>query len=303
MAFFKPNISKQLATAISQRDALVARLSDAEVAIIERQTAAEQAALDGASDDVLAAAEGKLRAAQDRRMTLRAALTKAEAAVTDLEHARDEAADRALRERTGAQVELLARELVDTVASMVEAADRLSACTYRANTVVPEAASLNHFAQLAKGEIPAAGEMIARLLRQHAAAVLAGHAPAAMPLPPEAYIEPAAPAASPTQTLFCLRSVKWTDDAGQQRIAGPFQDAELPVPLVPRALKSGACVPLTDPRRRELYGAQPGHPRAATALDLDAEPEPPVRSPTEPIQHSAFEQPRIGEPYTLRIAR
>src|SRR5580692_8098575 len=68
--------------------------------------------------------------------------------------------------------------------------------------------------------------MTSKLLRQHAAAVLAGSASATMPKPMEAYVAPPAHTKPPTQVLFCLRSVKWIDDAGQQRIAGKFEDAE-----------------------------------------------------------------------------
>jgi hypothetical protein len=120
--------------------------------------------------------------------------------------------------------------------------------------------------------------------------------------PPEAYVAPPAPTKPPTQALFCLRSVKWIDDAGQQRIAGKFEDAEVPVRLVGKALKCGACVPITDPRRRELHGTQGGFaPRLDTATDLDVDPA--THSSSEPIQHSAFEPARIGEARILKIAR
>jgi hypothetical protein len=303
MALFQKSPEKILIAAINARDQLIARLSDSEVVIIERQTAAEQAAMDGADDNVLTIAEDKLRAAQERRVTLRAALTKSEALVDRLEQERAEQADKEEREKTAAEVELLAREVVEAGAAFVATAAKLADCSLRASVAAPEAAGLTRFARAVESEIPAGCNLTARLLRDHRAAVLARSAPALLAKPPEPYVAPPAPAKPPTQILFCLRSVKWIDDAGQQRIVGKFEDAEVPVRLVGRALKCGACVPITDPRRRELHGTRGGFPpRLDTATDLDADPA--THAPVEPILASSpFTPVDRGPPITLRVAR
>jgi hypothetical protein len=303
MGLFKMSQEKQIVAAISARDKITARLADAERAVTDHRQVAEALALDGASDDALDAAEAKTRASVDRAATLRAALAQSVIVVANLERERDEAADRKQREATSSEVEQLARRMTDACARLVADAAALADWTARAAAVVPEAGGVLNFCVIVGNEIPAASSMISRLLRVHAQAVLDGRAAAVMPKAMEAYVAPPAPTNPPSQVLFCLRSVKWVDDAGQQRIAGKFEDAEVPVRLVGKALKCGACVPMTDPRRRELHGTQGGFPpRLDTATDLDVDPATQVSS--EPILASSpFTVVDRGGPIQMKIAR
>jgi hypothetical protein len=300
MGIFKPTIDKQIATARDTRDKLIARLSESEAAIIACQTKAEQLALDGASDDILTGAENALRAAQDRRATLRAALTKASSECDRLEKERGDAADRKTREETAAALELLSRECVESAEAVRAAVDRLYACMVKAATIAPEASGLATFSEMARVEIPSGAELIAKLLRQNREQVLAGHAPARMPMVPEPFVQPSAPAREPTAMLFALRPVKWRDEFGKQRMGGKFQDCEVPQRLAARALQSGAVVSLDNPLRRQ-YGSQGGPvPHASSAFDLDAEASPePEHVAEPPIVHSEFERVDRGPPFVL----
>jgi hypothetical protein len=298
MAFFKVSLEKQLSNAVSARDKLRTRLAEAEAAIIERQAAAEQAALDGADDNALTGAENKLRAAQDRGVTLRAALTKSEALVARLEHERAKQADAAQREKTGSEVELLARAVIEAAGELTAAAATMADLAARAAVAVPEARGLEQFVGACRVEVPAAADLIARLLRTHAAAVLARTAPAVLAKPPEPIVEPLKEK-PPTVTLFALRPVRWIAADGAPCIAQKFTDAELTPSAASRGLACGALVPLDSPLRRQNHGTVEGHPRADLAFDLDAAP---VRT-AEPTLHSAFEPARIGEPRILKIAR
>lgn len=303
MPIFSKSPAKQLADTINARDKLAERLRDAEIAVTDLRQEAERLALLGADDAQLSAAEARTREKADRVMTLQAALAQSKAAVADLERARDEAADKKQRQETSTECEALARRMSEGCAKLVADAAALSDWTARAVPVVWEANGLLGFCDIIAKEIPAASELIAKLLRIHGQNVLAGSAPAAMRLPPEKYVEPAVAPAPPTQTLFCIRSVKWKNEAGQQQIAGQFQDADLPQHLVARALKSRACVPISDPRRRELHGtAGPYHPNPAHALDLDLDEPEPAASVAQPT-HPAFEKVTVGEARILKIAR
>jgi hypothetical protein len=300
MGIFRTSPDRQLSDAIGSRDRLIARLSDAEVAIIACQTKAEQLALSGADDDQLTGAENALRAAQDRRSTLRAALLKSEAEVARLERERADAADRSRREEVGAALELVSRECVESAEEVRAAVDRLYGNMARAATIAPEAGGLTTFAEMARVEIPEGADLIARLVRQNREQVLAGHAPPRMPTLPEPYVEILPPPA-PTTTLFALRSIRWIDDAGKRQLVAQYNDAVLPQRLAARALQSGACVAVTDPCRRKLHtqGATPPNP--AGAFDLDAPPPEPERSSGE--LHSAFEVVDRGPTRILQIAR
>jgi hypothetical protein len=298
MALFKSSPEKILSNAIAARDKLIARLSDSEIAIIGCQTHAERCAIDGASDDVLSGAEDKLRAAQERRVTLRAALSSSEALVARLEHERDEQADKEQREKTGAEVELLAREVVEAGAAFVAAATVLADCALRASVVVPESGGLVRFAGACRSEIPAGGDLVAKLLRNHGAAVLARSAPALLAQPPQAYAAPTATPA-PTVQLFALRPVRWIAADGAQRLGQKFSDVFVTHSAASRGLAVGALAVMDSPLRREHHNTVGGSADPALAFDLDAEP---VRE-AAPVLASAFTPVDRGAPFTLKVAR
>jgi hypothetical protein len=303
MALFRTSPEKQLTTATGARDKLRARLADAESAVIDLRATAERLALDGAPDDALSAAEAKTRALIDRTATLRAALAQSEADVADLERGLAEQADKAMREKTGSEIELLAREVIEAAAAMTAAAAVFADCAARAAVAVPEARGLEQFTGVCRVEVPAAADLIARLLRTHAAAVLARTAPALLAKPPERFVEPLA-AKPPTVQLFCLRPIKFRIASGELIAVQKFRDAEMPLATAKRALELRACVPITDLLRKQHHNTTPGNADPALALDLDAEPA--TQAPIEPIQRSTpFTIIDRGPGYTMpqKVAR
>lgn len=118
-----------------------------------------------------------------------------------------------------------------------------------------------------------------------------------MPQPPEAYVAPPTPAPPPTVQLFALRSIKFKNADGLVIAVQKFRDVDLPPATAARALRIKACVQLTDPLRRLHHNTMPGNVDPALALDLD-EPEQPRLA--EPLVHSAFEKPVIGEAKILK---
>jgi hypothetical protein len=132
------------------------------------------------------------------------------------------------------------------------------------------------------------------------AAVAAGDAP--IPHRPEPVVPVTVVPPAPTQIVFALRSVKWRDENGVQQVAGKFKDAYLPPSLVAKAIKCGACTPITDPRRVQLHNTQGDHPRADLAFDLDADPA--QQQIEEPIERpSPFTSVSRGAPYQMKVAR
>lgn len=274
---------------------LRAQLAEAEAAILQSREQAKT--VTGADSHVLDAAEGLIRSAQIHQETISAAVGEVESNLAALERAKSEAADRAQREQTAQSVELLARRVLETAEAMTKAAAAFAVHIEKASAIAPEAGGLLHFAHIVGREIPAAVEQTGKLLRAHAASVLRGDAAAVMPEPAPAYVPPPVAPREATTTLFCLRSVKWRDDQGQQKSAAQFTDASIPARLVGRALRIGACVGLDHPRRKENH-TQGGQARLDTATDLD-EPESPRLA--EPLVHGAFEKPVIGEAKILKI--
>lgn len=291
------SLAKQLLNATAARDKLVERLAAAERAVTDHRQAAEALALDGAPDEKLDATEAQMRASIDRAATLKAALAQSVIVVANLEKERDEQADKKQRQETSAEVEALARRVHEGCAKLVADAKVLNDWTARAVPIVPEAGGILNFCQIISREIPQASDLIAKLLRQHGATVLAGAASPLLKPPPEAFVEPPPPPKPETVTVFALRSVKFKNADGLVIAVQKFRDVELPPALAEKALRLKACVQLTDPLRRLHHNTMPGNVDPALALDLD-EPEQPRLA--EPLVHSAFEKPVIGEAKILK---
>lgn len=303
MGIFKPSIDKQLAAAIDARNRLTSRLADIEPNMADLAAEAERCALDNLPDAELDKVEARMRAASDRGQTLRAALAKATAEVNRLEQARADAADKARREEVGAALELVSRECIESAEAVRIAVDRLYTCMVKAATIAPEAGGLATFAEMARVEIPSGAELISKLLRQNREKVFCGSAPPRMPMVPEPFVRPSAPARELTAMLFALRPIKWRDEFGKQRMGGKFQDVEVPQRLAAKALRSGAVVSLDNPLRRQ-HGSQGGPvPHASSAFDLDAGASPEPEHVAEPIVHSEFERVDRGPPFVLKLAR
>jgi len=105
---------------------------------------------------------------------------------------------------------------------------------------LPDAAGLHSFAVRAKAELPGSIEMLTKLIRAYAAAVLAGHAQATLPQVEAAAPPPAPP--PPTQWAFSVKPIKWTDASGTVQTQHAFFEVQLPPVVAARALRKGACV-------------------------------------------------------------
>lgn len=200
MAIFKTTPEKQIQRDIdaakTNRERVSARLAECEQAIARHSAAAKDYALTG-DDAGLDAAETSLRAAQDRAVTLRSALSEIDQQLANLERAKSDMADRKVRAETAAETELLVRKLTEVGAEFNSTAERLSEHTARAVPVVLDALGLDRFLAVCRAEVPAALELVTTLLRAHADAVIAGTAPAKMPRPDDASAQVATPTAQP----------------------------------------------------------------------------------------------------------
>jgi len=142
---FRSNtVDKRITDAVASRDKLIGRLRDTDICIADARAIAERTAIDG-DDSQLDAAEAKTRVLSDRSQTLKAALAKIESEIADLERERDDAADRAQREQTASQIELLAREIIESTGAVGAAVTRLHQCAVAASVIVPEANGLAAF--------------------------------------------------------------------------------------------------------------------------------------------------------------
>ncbi|MBR0806760.1 hypothetical protein JQ636_24725 [Bradyrhizobium japonicum] len=198
-------IQRDIDAATANRDRLSTKLAECDQAIVRHATAAKDSALSG-DDPGLDAAEASLRTAQDRAATLQTALTEINQRLANLERDKEEAADKKLRAETAAEIDRLIGKLTEVGAEFNETAVRLSTHTTSAVPLVYEALGLDKFMATCQAEVPAALELVAKLLRAHADAVIAGTAPATLPRGDDQHVP--APAQAPTEPHFNYRPMK-----------------------------------------------------------------------------------------------
>jgi hypothetical protein len=325
---FRSDAAKKLARDLDHARAgrvkLSERLTVAQSAVTERMAATRALARDGADDGVLDAAEAALRVAQDRVATLTAALGDTDAQVAALESELAQLADKKLRAETAAAIDAMAHEIEEAGSVFSAAAAQLTEASRQVADIVLDGHGLTAFAMNAGGEVPAAVEMIARLLRDRAHATIEGTASAALPKAEPAPLK-ALPAPLETKRVFLLRHVKWRDPAsGEIRLGARFEDCDMLPQIAAHAMRCGAAIALDNPQRRTLKGTWGKRPTFEHAFDLDAATETSSEhaSTDEPtgesgdvpapaaasferstLRHSAFEPLDRGPPYTLKVPR
>jgi hypothetical protein len=311
MALFKSNPEKTLQRDIdaakSNRDRLTAKLAETEGVIAERRRAAKALALSGANDPELDKAELAIRSAQDRAANYSDALAEVSQDLAALEQTQIENSDRKLRTETASEIAAMATNLENAAAKFDTAVAALSDVAGRAALFIPDALGLEAFAVSSRQQVPPAVELVAAVMRNHAAAVLSGSAAATLR---KAEPVTAPPPKIPLTRVFLLRHVAWTDVDGNLQNSPAFFDRDLPPELAERAINMGAATILSDPRRRELNGTRPlREPPLASCVRLDADASAANEQTSQPearIMHSVvdatFERIDRGGPYLLKTS-
>jgi hypothetical protein len=275
MAYFQKDPAKTMAADLAAKNAervkLIARLTDAENAVVAATSAATELAVAGADDTALDRAEGKVTAARERLSTLRGALARIGETIVALENAFAEHKDKTTRRETARQCEKLADDIEQVGRDINPVLERLCAITsVAADAQIWDAAGLFAYADQSKSQIPAAIAAVSLALRGHGlrtmdgrearATLLVAPAPAATVLA----IEP-----PPVERVFTLQHIKWTD-GGVLMTASKFCDVDLPVETARRAIAARACAPTDSDVRRQWAGSRPmTHPPADECVSID----------------------------------
>lgn len=288
--------------ALRKRAALLADKKVAAQTALNAAVAARQAMLiDGdLGDDKLAAKlQSSVDTAQSSVLGIIDAISALQSQIGDAETQLDTEAERVKRQLASEEIAKNVAEVERLIGPWLAASRQMAAAFAKLDHVF-EAGQIGGFISGCAGEVEVAAAVVLVELRDLPKLVAAGDRP--IPHRPEPVAAIALILPAPTVNLFAMRPVRWIAADGTLRVAQKFTDADLTPSAASRGLACGALVPLDSPLRRQHHGTVEGHGRADNALDLDADE--PVHPPSiEPIQHSAFEPPIVGKPYTLRVAR
>lgn len=304
MALFPKSAEKTLQrdrdAAKANVERLAIKLTASEDAVIASKSAAQRAALDG-DDAGLCASEVAGQGAVARLAIISDAYAAAEQILASLEAKIAAASEKTLRAATAAEANAMADDLIQAAAGFDIAIAALADVSTRAALIVFEATGLASFSTSSRTEVPQAAEIVAGLLREHAAAVLAGMAPAILPTPQKPFT-PTIALKPVTRRLFTVQAISWTVD-GMQRVAQKFTDADLPPDAAHRAIKARVCVEMNDPARNpSTHNQWPGHPDPAQCFSLDDTAAIDViEHEHEVVKHSDFVE-TVGKPYIVRTA-
>jgi hypothetical protein len=279
---------------LKDRSARLAAQRGAAKTALDKAKAAVQAHLLEGDDDAktLAVLQAKVNDAFSLLESLDAAITEQARRVADAER---QLADEATQAARKAASEALARD-VDAIeaqlAPWLASTRTLAAALAKFETFRFESGSISKYLANASNEVEIALSVTVPDLKGGVTAVRDGREQAPSPAP---ILKVVAQKPPPTETVFFLRHAKYTDEKGMVRCLGKMRDHTLPPPLAQRALKSGAAIPLTDPRVRTLKGnwgmIVPGPDQCEA---LDGTPD----SRVAPVLHSAFEVVDRGAPIT-----
>jgi hypothetical protein len=279
----------------------VAQLDAATVTVNELANA-------GADDVDLGKAESKVSEADKLVKRRLLAVETKDSEIKTLQAVLDDAADQKQRNETVIACHKLEAELVKEGEVIAASAARFSDIAARVIPIAPEANGLRNFSDVLVQQIPEAVELLSRLIREHAAAILRKEAPSTVKRPEAPVVVPAVP--RPVRvSLFAMQSIKFTDpDSGKLIVAQKFSDVEMPPSYAKSALENKICVRVTDPLRAQHNGTVGGHADPAHAYDLDAamnEPKPaavdPIRASSPPA--SPFVIVDRGGPIPMKVAR
>jgi hypothetical protein len=268
-------IETTIASLVKRADQLTAKRAKAQEALEKATSARQQALLAGDLDDQRAL--DKLQAAVD---TAGSALTGIDDALAILAQHKAETDAQLIAERDRIE-RAAAADKLDSQIAAIEAAlpGYLEQSRVLADTLSEighfhfESDQMASFVQNAMGQIEIAANFTLAELKSMPGAIRQGRQAIPPNKPPSVPV--VAEPASPTMTVFMIKSARYRDDDGRTRFAGQFEDVIMPVTTAQKAMRLGLAVSTADPRRATHRGVRNGQfvPDGLDVVDIDAAEE------------------------------
>jgi hypothetical protein len=191
--------------------------------------------------------------------------------VRELEKVAADALDQKTRVKTDAEIRKHIAALAEVQKTFDKTCEAMCSISKQIAPYVPEGQILVNYSTQALAEIGSITANIINLAKSHAAAVAAGHAPAALPTP-EAPAPRPQPAPPQTWTrLIAMTDVAWTDDVGHIRFGQRGYEIDLPNKVAKSAMARELCLPTGDARAQAIRMYRSAKrtidPRQAVPLD------------------------------------
>jgi hypothetical protein len=286
---------------------LVAQLVSAETDIVASEAETRRLSSAGADNAAIDAAKANEHTCVARRDARRVAVADSDKEIIELEIDVADAADQKQRAATIIELKAMTGEFEDAGKALCAGLEKMTAIAGRLAPFIPESGALANYCKGSATEIPAAIDLVLKLIGYHSASVVNHDAPATLRKPEPTYVAPASVQPALTQ-LFLLTDAVWTDSRGQQRVLAKHHDCELTAEQARRALRKGwACV-MDDVRRKQLRNQAMGrHPEVRFCMNFDLDEDasgaaidPILASPALPT--SQFTPIDRGPPVQLRVA-
>jgi hypothetical protein len=265
----KASLEDELASLRQRAEALEAKRQTADAELSVATEARQQHLVEGDLSDVKAAQmlQDRVNVAASMIVGLEDAVAVVSAQIADIEQKLD--AERTQAERKAAS-DQLARDLDEmdavlpdflaTTRRFIDAFGKVGHWHY-------ESGELGRFVSNCVSQTEIASAFSLQELRGIVEQIKTGSSPIP-PKPEQPASAVAVQPAPPTMTVFLLRSVRFTNHVGKKVYATGLDDCEMPTEAAQRALRYGAAVHLSNPRRAELKGAKGGTHGDANALNV-----------------------------------
>jgi hypothetical protein len=242
-------------TALRERaEKLRARHAAADAALLDAKANLQRHHLeapDDADDKVRVKLEAQVAASVVTRNGYADALTDLQAKIADAERKlvdeRSAAARKAASEKLTRDLDAVEQALPAYLEAGRKFADALDAIHHHYET-----AQMAAFIRSTSSQVEVAHAFATQELRGMVKAVAEGSAPIPAPKPTPAPV--VVEQKPPTQTVFMLKSARFTDHDGRRKFAGQWTDQALPAPIAERALRHGIAVPTTHQMRATHLG-------------------------------------------------
>lgn len=256
------NANTMVATMRARRDDLAAQLAAVHQEIPGLKDRVRNFLIEGGDPALLAKAKTALAAADADAVDLADAIAVLDAQIAEKVSELAAVADRKRRETTVAELEAHAKRINEAALAFIAGARAYAEATGKIAGDVIDVRETHALATHLATIIPDAAALVGRVIRDHAAAVLAGSAPSTLKSGAPVVSAPQ-PTPVRTRPLLALADIAWPNGT-----AAKHDQCVLPVEWADVAVRTGHALEMSDGRCKGFYSGGKAAPMRSNCIDL-----------------------------------